>query len=142
MIKKLVKKEVMKFHLYLVASIFMILTIWVVNYFISNLLAISIVFTVYILYLLFKKSPKFIFWKEIENKYKNGLLDEFINEKYESQKILYENKRNQTSTTNILSQQLVRKSIFMKKKNHDKMKHLLQLKKLLELEKKDKVEIF
>ena len=136
MIEKFINDEVIKFKRHFIVSLLLILIIWAITFTMIDLLSISFIITAYIIYLLLKRLHNFLFWEEIKNKHENGLLEEFVNSEYESQKAILNNKRNHVSSVNIKGYKYnMQNSIFSMKNKHQKMKQLLQLKKLIENEK-------
>ena len=137
MILSLIKSETIKFYKHLLLTIILLTVIWISTYFIPDLIIISGVLTVLVLYFLLRKLPDFLFWVGINAKYNNQTLKKYVNDEYQTEKSTHNYHENNKTTTVLTSmsnmQYKTQKENYMAKKNN-RTRKLLKIKKLLDKE--------
>ena len=121
MILSLIKSETIKFYKHLLLTIIILTVIWISTYFSPDLIIISSILTVLVLYFLLKKLPDFLFWVGINAKYNNQTLKKYVNDEYQTEKSTHNYQENKTTTivTSMSNMQYkTQKENYMAKKNN------------------------
>jgi len=135
MINRLIKTETNKLLLYSLAIFIVISIVWGIIYLVPDLLVIGGILTLFFLYQIIKKIPEFNFWSIIKKRYIDGTLEDFIDEEYETKKIVIDNRRTQKNSINIkMPRYNFKQSLNSTKSNH-RFKMISQLKRLIDSEK-------